>query len=247
MRAALKSMVLRTARRLGYTIVADWQRETFQLAEYLQRLFARLRIDCVLDVGAHEGEYHDFLRGACGFAGLIVSFEPNPAAAQVLARRAAADPRWLVENVALGPAAGKAEFHVMAGTQFSSFLRPAGGADAEFDGKNRIVASHQVEVRTVDAVLADLRARFSVQSPYLKLDTQGYDLEVLKGAGNSLPGIPALQTEIYLRRIYQQAPAFDEAINRLLGLGFAVGFVVPTNAASQFPVLCDLDCVMVRP
>jgi FkbM family methyltransferase len=239
--------VRRAASRLGYTIVPNWQLETFQLAEYLRKLFAQLGTDCVLDVGAHEGEYRDFLRGACGFAGLIVSFEPNPVAARRLAGRAAADPGWLVENVALGAAAGRAEFHIMAGTQFSSFLRPTGGAEAAFDGMNRIVATHQVEVRTVDAVLADLRARFSVQSPYLKLDTQGFDLEVLKGAAQSLPGIRALQTEIYLRRIYEQAPAFDEAIARLQGLGFAVGCIGPTNAATQFPVLCDLDCVMVRP
>jgi len=237
---------LRAARRLGYVIVPAWRLDAFQLAQYLTRLFALLRIDCVLDVGAHEGEYGDFLRGSCGYTGLIVSFEPNPEAAPALARRAAADPRWVVERVALGAAPGQAEFHIMADPQFSSFLRPTAADEARFAAYNRIVRSLPVEVRTVDAVLAELRARFGIRAPYLKLDTQGYDLEVVKGASQSLPAIRALQTEVYLRRIYEQAPAFDEAIKWLQGLGFAVGCIAPTNATAHFPILCDMDCVMVN-
>jgi FkbM family methyltransferase len=243
---SLKKAVLRTARHFGYSVVTEWQRETFLLAEYLTKLFALLQVDCVLDVGANEGQYHDFLRGRCGFKGLIVSFEPTPDAVRVLGRRASADPLWVIEPVALGAAAGEGQFHLMAGSEFSSFLKPTSTEDGRFETQNQIVQSLTVEVRTVDAVLPDLRRRFGFRAPFLKLDTQGYDLEVVKGATSSLSEIRALQSEIYLRRIYEQAPAYDESIRWLQALGFAVGFITPNNATSHFPILCDLDCVMVN-
>ena len=246
MPSALKTTLLRAAKCLGYVVVPEWQLETFQLAEYLTRLFTLLQIDCVLDVGANEGQYHDFLRRQCGFTGLIVSFEPLPDAVRVLTLRAAADPRWIIEPVALGAASGKAEFHVMAASQFSSFLKPTGIADKRFDQQNQVTRSLTVEVRTVDTVLPELRERFGIRAPFLKLDTQGYDMEVVKGASQSLHSIRALQTEVYLHRIYEQAPAFDEAIRQLQDLSFAVGFITANNAASHFPIPCDLDCVMVN-
>ena len=118
--------------------------------------------------------------------------------------------------------------------------------EARFDAYTTIERSLPVEIRTVDTVLAELRTRFQVRAPYLKLDTQGYDLEVVKGASRSLPEIRALQTEVYLRRVYEQAPTFDEAITWLQGLGFAVGHVEPNNATAHFPIPCDMDCVMVN-
>lgn len=243
---SLKTAVQAAARRFGYTVVPDWSLDTFQLAGYLEKLFARLQVDCVLDVGANEGQYRDFLRGPCRFTGHIVSFEPNPQSLAVLNRRAAAEANWHVEPVALGAVAGQAEFNVMAASQFSSFLRPSNAEDQRYDDKNRIARSFPVTVRTVDEVLPELRRRLAIRSPYLKLDTQGFDLEVLKGAPQALPGIGALQTELYLRKIYQDAPGFDEVIRHLAVLGFAVGFVATNNPTSSFPIAVDLDCVMVN-
>ena len=46
------------------------------LGTHLAMLFARLKINCVLDVGAHVGQYGRFLRNI-GYSGHIVSFEDD--------------------------------------------------------------------------------------------------------------------------------------------------------------------------
>jgi hypothetical protein len=61
------------------------------LASPLQELFAQLRIDTVIDVGANLGQYYEFLRDRIGFTGRIVSFEPHPDLAAQLKKRARAD------------------------------------------------------------------------------------------------------------------------------------------------------------
>jgi len=98
-------------------------------------------------------------------------------------------------------------------------------------------------VRTLEDVLADFAPE--ARSLYLKLDTQGYDLEVLRGAGRSLERIAALQSEISFIPLYAGMPAWRESIERIEALGFAVSGIF---AVSREPTLrlVEADCVFVR-
>ena len=72
----VKDSVLRVSRSLGYEIVPLREMKERDFALHLRELLARLQIDCVLDVGANVGQYHDFLRDKVLYDGPIVSFEP---------------------------------------------------------------------------------------------------------------------------------------------------------------------------
>jgi FkbM family methyltransferase len=160
-------------------MVAPGEEPVFHVVGYLRRLFNLLRIDCVLDVGANLGQYHDFLRDKVGYTGLIVSFEPIPSHAQILRDRAQqSDPDWRVEGCALGAAPGTLKFNVMADSQFSSFLTPSHREVALFRDMNKVTDEITVEVRTLDTIIPRLRQK----NLYLNLDTQGFDLAVIKGA-----------------------------------------------------------------
>ena len=81
----VKDSVLRVSRSFGYDIVPLRDMKERDLALHLRELLARLDIDCVLDVGANAGQYHDFLRDKVLFDGPIISFEPVSHHIEVLA------------------------------------------------------------------------------------------------------------------------------------------------------------------
>ena len=241
----LKQIVSQLAGRMGYTIVPNWQLRHYPGMRHTQRLFDLLGIDLVLDVGANAGQFRDFLRSQVGYGGRIVSFEPTPRLAEALAARAAADPLWSVEPRALGAVPGTAAFHVMENSEFSSFLTPRHDSTGLFTEMNRVRETVDVEVATLDAVLPALMAQHRAGAVYLKLDTQGFDLEAIKGAEASLPHIAALQTEASVRPIYQGAPSYSDVTDHLAARGFVVSGMFPNNEGN-FPELIEFDCLMIR-
>jgi Methyltransferase FkbM domain len=119
-----KRIASKAQQSMGYTVIPTWRSEHFLFAQDVQRVRQAFEIDCVLDVGANKGLYHDFLRSEVRYEGQIVSFEPIPDQVEILRRRAALDREWFIEDCALGRSLGQATFNIMASTEFSSFLQP---------------------------------------------------------------------------------------------------------------------------
>lgn len=211
----------------------------------VRRTLSHLQVDCVFDVGANAGQYATMLRKHCGYRGLIVSFEPLPDLAQIVRDAAQGDPDWIVEEAALSDREGTARFNRMAETQFSS-LRDPSQAETEAEGwKNQVTESIEVRTTTVAAALAKVRAERGVQRPFLKMDTQGHDLDIAKAAGEGLREFRGLQTELAIKRLYEGAPTFDECIRYYQSMGFELSALVPNNAG-HFPVLLEVDGLFVR-
>jgi hypothetical protein len=109
------------------------------------------------------------------------------------------------------------------------------------------VPSHveTVAVRTLDTVLPTLRERLGFERPYLKLDTQGFDMEVLRGGSSSLATVLALQTEASVIGIYKSMPTYMETIRYLGERGFDLSGLYPVARDSSLR-LFEFDCVMIR-
>jgi FkbM family methyltransferase len=157
------------------------------LGMHLWMLLKELNVNVVIDVGARHGEYGLWLRRN-GYDGWIFSFEPVKESYAALTERSASDGRWIPMPYALGREAGQAEINVAEGTVFSSFLNPNDYAVETFGSSPSVAAAETVQVKTLDEVLDGLLARVSDPRPYLKLDTQGWDLEVLGGARSPSSG-----------------------------------------------------------
>jgi FkbM family methyltransferase len=231
------------AARLGYTIIPNWRLPRWTAAAYLRRLFDWLGIEVVLDVGANRGQYRDFLRTEVGYSGSIVSWEPIPALAAELRSRATGDPDWRVESAALGRVEGRTVLHVMRDTEFSSLHAPTPETTKRFDRKTEYV-DVQVEVRTLSGEIDRLSQWLAGRCTYLKLDTQGSDLDVLEGAGTAIQAIDALQSEVAVRRLYEGSPDLVQSLTRIRGLGFEPSGVFPNNEG-HFPWLLELDMYFV--
>jgi FkbM family methyltransferase len=230
-------------RRAAAAAARPFHTKQRELAEHLRRIFAVHGVDCVIDVGAHRGKYRRFLRYEVGFAGEVVSVEPIPELAAALAERARTDPRWQVHPCALGASAGTASLNVMASTDFSSFLAPDHSGTAQYAAANAIARVEKVEVRTLDGLASGLKP--APRNVYLKLDTQGYDLQVLRGAAQTLARVVALQSELSFVPIYSGMPSWRESIECIMALGYRLsGMFAVSRDASQG--LIEADCVFVR-
>lgn len=245
----LETAAQRAAGHAGLEAMADWRVPNLSYTRRLQALFDHLRIGSVIDVGANAGQFRDQLRHEVEFTGFIYSFEPDPVLAAALMQRAAADPAWTVFPVALGARSGAMPFNIMKNPMYNSFFAPsvpalsvyASGSDPVSNG-NVVARSVEVEVRTLDAMAGMLPDLGHI---YLKIDTQGFDLEVLEGRREVIAQVPALQTEVSLRPLYLGSPSMETSVAAFGARGFAIAdlFLVAANHEHR---AVEFDCLMVR-
>jgi FkbM family methyltransferase len=179
------------------------------------------------------------------YGGTIVSFEPLSRHVEALRERSRGDGNWHIEGYALGSSEGALQINVMVSDQFSSFLEPDHDRVGEYADLNVADHTETVAMRTLDGVLPALREHIGFQRPYLKIDTQGFDIEVLRGAAGSLPGMKALQTEASVRGIYKGMPRYIETIHYLDERGFDITGLYPVSRDKALR-LVEFDCVMIN-
>jgi FkbM family methyltransferase len=204
---------------------------------HLKQLLDLLDINCVLDIGANKGQFARELR-RIGYREHIISFEPVHREFSILKKTFESDSKWQGYQFALGSANGTAEMNVIRNmTVMSSILKPLGKqADLEVE---------QVEVRCLDELFSHLVSGIRDPRVFLKMDTQGYDLEVFKGAHSSIRNILGLQSEISVRPLYQGMPHYLEALSVYEEAGFELFDLTVVSRVSEGSLL-ELNCFMKR-
>jgi FkbM family methyltransferase len=206
-------------------------------------MLQRHRIDRVIDVGANVGQYASALR-ASGYHGCILSVEPVAAACAELARAARDDPDWTVlPRTAVGARPGTLTINVSASSDMSSALPFTAEAQSAFDS-DRVIAQEEVEVTTIDRLMAQKAG--PNDRVFLKSDTQGYDLEVLRGASGSLERIVGVQIETSLCPIYVGQPQWRSIVDFLAPYRFDIHLVIPGYFSRAYGRLMEMDLVLFR-
>jgi len=197
-------------------------------------------ITLVFDVGAHVGDYGQELRRH-GFKGRIEAFEPNPVSFTELQKRSAGDPSWNVRQVGLGDAKGDMELHVAA-NQVSSSLLAMHHNHVEAAPESRYVESRTIEVARLD----DLSLAATDDAVLMKLDTQGYERQVLEGAAGTLGKVRLIEMEMSLRPLYEGQMLLPEALALLGDLGFSLIWVERVRFTDSRMRLLQLDGIFAR-
>ena len=191
----------------------------------------------VLDVGANRGQFASELR-AIGFDGHIVSFEPIASEFGVMAAHFRGDARWTGHQLALGSTASQMTVTVPRLTVMSSLLE---SVEPDHEGARREV----VDVKRLDTMLDDLLKATGCSRPFLKMDTQGYDLEVFKGASGCIDRILGLQSELSIRPLYKGMPHYVEALQCYETAGYQLFNLSVVNRVPTGGLL-ELNCFMER-
>ncbi len=252
----IKPLILKFLHQIGFTLLSNDRYDKLRklenykpsediLAEHLRRLFALHEVECVFDVGANDGTYVEWLRREVGFKGHVFSFEPIPKQIHVLEQKAAHDPLWTICPYALGRSEETREFHLMESDVFSSFLRPDPSQPGKYAESNLVSQSIPVRVSTVASAWHEISARHGLKSIYLKMDTQGFDLEVFAGAQPVLGSIIALQSELAFRKIYANSPDYREAFDVFTSAKFRLSMLNPISFDEE-KCMIEADAVYLR-
>jgi FkbM family methyltransferase len=170
----------------------------------------------VLDVGAHHGMYTLLAAKKVGKTGKVISFEPSPRERKRLKEHVRIN--WLsnvqVEGVALGAESGTASLYQVDGREdfCNSLRKPAVGGR---------VTEVPVKVVSMDAFTAE---RGIAKIDFLKIDAEGAELGILKGAEKLLfsAGRPVLMCEAADIRTESWGYSATQIVSYLEGAGFAI-------------------------
>lgn len=231
--------------RMTRTVMVQLKRRGFAVHRHIgvrrQRLLAREGVEVVFDVGAAVGAYGRELR-EFGYSGRIVSVEPMDEPFEQLAAATATDSRWTARQCALGRVAGHAAINVASQGDSSSLL-PLADAHRRAAPYVEYVGTQEIRVERLDDIAGQYLA--DGERAFLKLDTQGFEREVLAGATETLMRCAGLQLELSFVPLYEGGPLIDEMLSYVYDRGFRMVALDPGFTSPDGPML-QADGVFFR-
>ena len=176
-----------------------------------KNLMYNFKVNKILDVGANTGQYAETMRDL-GYNGEIISFEPLTKAYKLLALKAAKDNKWSTYNFALGIKEEKVTINVSKNL-FSSSILEIMPDHVDSEPESAYIDKQITQVKKLDELYDDLILENDVV--FLKIDVQGFEKNVIKGAEKALAKIKGIQLEMSLTKLYEGEMLFAEMIEYL--------------------------------
>ena len=236
---AIKDWIRSLAHTCGYEITA---RNLLRSYDIRRSAFLRdTGITVILDVGANVGQYGQRI-WKDGFSGRIISFEPMTAEFELLSQAAQKHPRWEVRQQALGDQPGTGEIQVTDFSPASSLLYPTGLLETDLWHPQQ---AETIQIDTLDNIADEILTK--EDRVCLKLDVQGFEDRVLKGATETLNRVDMLELELSAREMYAGEMLMTDMLKWMEDLGFALAsmddaYVCPTTGR-----VFQYDGIFLRP
>ena len=224
------------AKKIIYSVGWDLRRlnsfdnHSVQLLSALNFINANI----IFDIGANVGQFAQEIRSV-GFSGKIISFDPLTSAHAKLSKAALNDPAWLIHpRVALGDREGEISINI-SGNSVSSSVLPMLDAHSSASVGSAYIASEPTPLVRLDTVSGQyLHADSRL---FIKIDTQGFEWQVLDGAADTLKHAHGVLLEMSLVSLYEGQRLWRDVIERMEHEGFTLwaiqnGFTDPRTGQS---------------
>jgi len=211
----------------------------------LKKMLDYQKINLVLDIGANKGQYAIRLR-EMGYKKKIISFEPLSQVYPKLLHNSRKDKNWIVaERCLVGEKEGEETINISENFVSSSILQNSSTkALTENSPRARFVGSEKVKMHRLDTLLPKYMKKEN--NILLKLDVQGYEDNVLKGAKKILPKIRGIQLECSLVRLYKGEILLEQMIKKIKKMGFKLWDLIPEFRNYKSGRLMQTDCIFFR-
>ncbi len=193
-------------------------KEYRRLPEYHLFGLRQMNIQTILDIGANTGQFVEWIRPIFPKA-KIISFEPQPDVFKHLQNLAQQAENWIAVNIALGDIEGSVQMNkhteyspsssILASTKLNAQLYPSSAVQEKID----------VTVATLDNWSREYSTPFE-KSLLIKMDVQGFESSVIRGAREVIFGADAVITEVNVKKLYENQTTFLEIVSMLSDLGF---------------------------
>jgi FkbM family methyltransferase len=236
-----------SAQKLIHSLGWDIHRFDPNSNDYIQLLQSldHFKIDILFDIGANKGQFSSYLR-MFGYEGKIVSFEPLSDAHKILEKTAHTDGKWIVhDRTAIGDFDGKININISGNSQSSSIL-PMLDTHTSVAEKSAYIGTEEVSISRLDTLLPFYIS--TKERLFLKIDTQGFEWNVLDGAESTLKKAHGILCELSLVPLYDGQKLWLDVIHRLEQEGFTLwsikkGFSDPRNGQTlQLDATFFRDC-----
>jgi FkbM family methyltransferase len=182
--------------------------------------------DTAIDIGAHAGQYALIMAAMCGNSGHVTAFEPDPYARQLLQRNIALNPRIkapTIEALAVSGAPGEAVLYSRGGNSQSSLARSGVGQAG--------IGAEAIKVRvvTLDSYLVE---QGLPEPRWIKIDTEGAEIGILKGAPKLLAGRSNIVCELHPYAWAEFGDSFDELQRLAAACGRRIRYLDETTEVS---------------
>jgi FkbM family methyltransferase len=238
----LKKSIKKLARKLGFEL----KRYNLKTSEFalIEHLLNYHHIDLVFDVGANCGQYAIFLR-ECSYSGRIVSFEPLSIAYAQLLALSSKDPLWeIAPRIAIGDREDEITINI-AGNGVSSSVLQMLDAHLKAAPKSAYYDSEIVKLSRLDTIAKDY-IKSDIRSIFLKIDVQGFEKQVMKGATQILPLVKGIQLELSLVHLYKDQLLFEEMLEFLHKIGYDLHAVIPGFTDNETGRLLQMDGIFFK-
>lgn len=205
--------------------------------------YFHFKIDLILDIGANTGQFVDEIRNS-GFKGRIISFEPLQNAHMLLTKKCLKDSFWEVyPRCAIGDDNRIVDIFESSNS-VSSSIRQMGDVHLLAAPESKVINSGKVELIRMDKIfpsLIDDELNFAI-----KIDTQGYEKEVLLGLGGYLQDILLIQLEMSIVELYQGQALHEEIAEFLKNNDFFLWSLKPGFMNKKSGRLLQYDAIYVN-